>query len=76
MADEPVDAAVAQSPGEDVDMADAAATDAPEKPDVKLDDLFADMDSDDEEFPSSKPPPQKGTQGSSSSNSGVATPTS
>ena len=76
MADDPVDGAVAQSPCEDVDMADVAAPDAPEKSDVKLDDLFADMDSDDEEFPSSKPPAQQATQASSSSNSGIATPTS
>ncbi|KAK1829378.1 eukaryotic and archaeal DNA primase small subunit [Podospora conica] len=84
MADEPVAAAVAQSPKQedvdvDVDMADAAAPPAPEKPDVNLDDLFADMDSDDEEFPSSKPPPQIATQvsnSSSSSEEAVLTPTS
>lgn len=83
MAEEPVAAAaVAQSPKEDdVDMADAAAPPAQdqEKPDVNLDDLFADMDSDDEEFPSSKPQPQIATQASnlsSSSQETVLTPTS
>jgi len=82
MAEEPVAAAVerGQSPKEDdVDMADAAAPPAQEKPDVNLDDLFADMDSDDEEFPSSKPQPQTATQASnspSSSDEVVLTPTS
>ncbi|KAK0749945.1 eukaryotic and archaeal DNA primase small subunit [Schizothecium vesticola] len=82
MAEEPVAAVVerGQSPKEDdVDMADAAAPPAQEKPDVNLDDLFADMDSDDEEFPSSKPPPQIATQDSNSSSPSdevVLTPTS
>lgn len=83
MAEEPVAAAaVGQSPKEDdADMADAVAPPAQdqEKPDVNLDDLFAGMDSDDEEFPSSKPQPQLATQASNSSSSSdeaVLTPTS
>ncbi|KAJ9148484.1 DNA primase [Pleurostoma richardsiae] len=48
-----------QQPGEDIPMAgaDAPAVDEAKK-DVKLDELFADVDSSDEEFPSSREPAQ------------------
>ena len=81
MADAPATGASAQSPMEDTEMIDAGATEVvttgtQAKSDVKLDELFADVDSDDEEFPSSRPQAPKASQSSGSSSPAVLTPTS
>ncbi len=47
-----------------------------EASDVKLEDLFADVDSDDEEFPSSRKPENKQEDDASSSGGDIDTPTS
>lgn len=78
MADESIQNGDSQVSNDDITMAEPEAlpstsngADFEEKKEVKLEDLFADVDSDDEEFPSSRP---QETQPSSSPTAAPGSP--